>query len=327
MELHQLIAYWKHDLDEASVNHVEQWLSEDESHMRDYLAMRDVWNAALFHPEAPTVDANKGWDRFKKNISKQTQRKNRYRKFVQFGSAAAAVIIFAFTVLTLWPSKPEWKTVVADENKTITLPDGSEVVLKNGSEIKYPQAFFDGKREIFIFGEAFFRVVHKSDQPFIVYSGGYGVRVTGTSFDVRQKDEHQIEVFVQSGHVIVFDKNNPEQKLALNAHDLGVFDGTFMEVKKEAGVNYLCWESQNLIFDDVPLNQVIKDLERCYDKKITLGNEYVGQLKLTSRFENKSFNEAIEVVAMVFNLDVIENDGGCILIPQGKDFYENKHIN
>jgi transmembrane sensor len=73
--------------------------------------------------------------------------------------------------------------------KTVWLPDSSEVVLNANSSIRFNKSPTRNKREVWITGEAFFKVRHVdiagNAQPFVVYAGEGLIEVLGTEFNVK----------------------------------------------------------------------------------------------------------------------------------------------
>ena len=59
------------------------------------------------------------------------------------------------------------------------LPDGTTVWLNAGSKLYYENDFTGATREVRLEGEAFFDVVKKPDQPFIVHTSGIDIKVIG----------------------------------------------------------------------------------------------------------------------------------------------------
>jgi transmembrane sensor len=92
-----------------------------------------------------------------------------------------------------------------DKPKLVALNDGSSVLLQPKSRISYPQSFTGTKREVFLYGEAFFEVAKNPDQPFFVYANGLVTKVLGTSFIISAFDtEKDVKVVVKTGKVSVF---------------------------------------------------------------------------------------------------------------------------
>jgi transmembrane sensor len=73
--------------------------------------------------------------------------------------------------------------------KTVWLPDSSEVMLNANSSIRFNKSHTGNKREVWVTGEAFFKVRHidiaGKAQPFAVYAGDAVIEVLGTEFNVK----------------------------------------------------------------------------------------------------------------------------------------------
>lgn len=92
------------------------------------------------------------------------------------------------------------------ELKEIVLPDSSHIWLNARSIISYPTAFTGKERKVFLKqGEAFFRVTHNAQQPFIVQnSDSIQTTVLGTSFAVStDSSTRHMQVAVKTGKVKV----------------------------------------------------------------------------------------------------------------------------
>jgi transmembrane sensor len=78
--------------------------------------------------------------------------------------------------------------------KMITLKDHSVVTLTSGSVFKYPAAFADDHRGVFLLkGKAFFRVAKDKTKPFTVFSAKLATTVLGTSFTVENYRKYGVE--------------------------------------------------------------------------------------------------------------------------------------
>lgn len=110
----------------------------------------------------------------------------------------AAVLAFFLCSIPLYLYLANRKAHRIEENTTWTvsraptgkmlkviLADGSEIVLNSGSQLKYPRHFTGKKRETVLDGEAFFKVFHDPEKPFVVTTGKLKTTVLGTSFNIR----------------------------------------------------------------------------------------------------------------------------------------------
>jgi len=98
----------------------------------------------------------------------------------------------------------QWSRSRAGQGKMlkVILADGSEITLNSGSEIRYPAQFNGPKRQVYLDGEAFFKVKHNETKPFVVSTAQLSTTVLGTSFNIRAYAKlNQIAVSVATGKV------------------------------------------------------------------------------------------------------------------------------
>ena len=89
-----------------------------------------------------------------------------------------------------------------DSTNMFYLPDSTSVWLNKNSSLLYPEKFTGEVRDVQLVGEAFFKVVRDSLNPFIVGAGNTQIKVLGTSFNVRAYEEdNEVEVIVVEGKV------------------------------------------------------------------------------------------------------------------------------
>ncbi|MDD4778575.1 MAG: FecR domain-containing protein [Fermentimonas sp.] len=154
------------------------------------------------------------------------------------------------------------------ENARIFFQDGTEVFLNADTRIRYPDRFGIRKREVFLDGEAYFNVSTNNKRPFIVNSQNTAVKVTGTSFNVNAYSESEtIEVVLDEGRTAFLVGENsysmsPGQQIEYNK-TTGVT--TLYNLSKSSNVSL--WKNNILYFNDTPLAEVLKVLERRYDVK------------------------------------------------------------
>ena len=190
------------------------------------------------------------------------------------------------------------------------LPDGTEVCLHPNAEVTYPRVF-DGKtRQVSFIGEGFFDVAHDSLHPFLIQSDKMQIRVLGTKFNVKALPQQAIfQVSVVSGSVAVRSmlgegKNNPET-IILKPQQKALFEvatnhltalETIVEAKKEI------FEPISINFNDTPINEVVRQLERQFNIHIQLSDKAISKCLLTADFNNQSLPVILEILCT--SLDV-----------------------
>lgn len=169
----------------------------------------------------------------------------------------------------------------------LQLSDGTRVWMNSASQLEYPVAFAQGERKVKLTGEAFFEVSKDAARPFIIEANGCEVKVLGTSFNVSAyATDEFMETTLVKGSVKITNKNGemvklePDQMLRINnqnqTSDLEKVDTRF----------YTSWKDGILYFDNLPMDELAKRLERWYDVKILFSNEKTKQLRFSGAMEN-----------------------------------------
>lgn len=146
--------------------------------------------------------------------------------------------------------------------------DGTEVFLNADTRIRYPDKFGIRKREVYLDGEAYFNVSANNKRPFIVNAQNTSVKVTGTSFNVNAYSESDvIQVVLEEGRTSFNVKDHsytmaPGQQLEYNK-----ITGNTLLFNLSKPSNVSLWKKNILYFNDTPLAEVLKVLERRYDVK------------------------------------------------------------
>lgn len=183
----------------------------------------------------------------------------------------------------------------------IQLSDGTIAHLNAGSSLKYPVKFIAGnKREVFLTGEAFFSVAKDSAHPFIVTAENLNIEVLGTEFNVSAyPEDSSANVVLVEGSVGMYSKKNTIKKATvLTPGTKGSFDKndsniTTQQVNTEI---YTTWMQGGLFFRNMKFSNIVKKMERHYNKKIIINNTV-----LKNEIFNANFNdEPIEKVLSYF---------------------------
>ncbi|MEZ4906043.1 MAG: FecR family protein, partial [Spirosomataceae bacterium] len=173
----------------------------------------------------------------------------------------------------------------------LRLDDGTEINLAPQSSLKYPAQFKSNNREVFLDGKAFFKVAHNPQKPFLVYTGEVVTKVLGTSFWIDTEGKNKaVEVSVVSGKVSVFQRDarndfvsekiksgvilTPNQKVKYiegsQAFETSLVENPVLLSKGEKEQEI---QPALFVFDDVPLREVVSQLEKAYGIEIILENE------------------------------------------------------
>eukprot|EP01133_Synstelium_polycarpum_P002972 gene2972-3418_t len=184
----------------------------------------------------------------------------------------------------------------AGERRQLLLPDGTRVWLGPGSRLDYPNRFNGEKRMVKLEGEAFFDVVHDSNQPFIIQTDEVSTTVLGTSFNVRAyKGKENVEVTLVTGKVAVALKNKGKtlQNTIENNQQIIVNKADFSLVKRNYpnASSYLNKRIGVFDYNGESLEFVVNDLKAQYGVEINIEpalliRSFYGELKMTDSLEH-----------------------------------------
>ena len=198
------------------------------------------------------------------------------------------------------------------ETKKIHLPDGSLVILNSESRIAYDDSFGVKIRKVSLSGEAFFHVTKNPDKAFIVNARGISTKVLGTQFNIRAyPDDGPISVAVKEGTVSVYTDQAPDSSVLLVRHEKTVYHSKarkFEKINLGENTDDFAWTAGKLIFNNIPLNDALKELERQYQVTFHLKNPAIGNCLLRGSFENDPIYEIVEAISLSlnFNYDIDE---------------------
>ncbi|WP_079721519.1 FecR family protein [Salegentibacter holothuriorum] len=192
----------------------------------------------------------------------------------------------------------------------VKLTDGSEIILNAGTELKYPIAFFDeGNREVFLKGEAYFKVAHDNSRPFIVSTNQMKVEVLGTEFNVTAyENDEKTKALLVSGKVLATPKSEKDSVI-LSPNQLAEISGEEIEVSIVKPEKYLAWIDGNIIFINDSFEVIKNKLERKFN--VTIENKYLAlnDMKISASFETENIDQVLQTFQKykAFNYKRIKN--------------------
>jgi transmembrane sensor len=180
------------------------------------------------------------------------------------------------------------------ERKQVVLPDSSVVWLNSFSRLAYHPDFI-AHRELRLSGEAFFQVAHDKEHPFTVEAGTALTKVYGTAFNISAySDASELRVALRQGSIGITNGRKTGEETILSPGQLFICNPktsaarTTTENPEDIGG----WVSGKLIFKEVPLKEVLMQLERQYSVSFTY-NSTLKNPPVTARFDHASLEKAI----------------------------------
>jgi len=208
------------------------------------------------------------------------------------------------------------------------LSDGTVVKLNTNSRI---EVLYNKERRLvkLHWGEVLFEVEHNPDRPFLVHAGAREVWAVGTAFVVR-REKSSVEVLVTEG-IVKVDDVKPEQDVAVSdpsassqreAKRPSLAKPIFLEARQfitllpdveepelqimsEMHVDRkLAWRSGLFDFSDMPLEKVIRELERHTNLRIEIVDPELRTLKFDGIFPTGDVQLLFEALESAYGVHV-----------------------
>ena len=259
--------------------------------------------------EAGRLDAGRAFTRFCNAAGIPEPENNAVRNWPLYGrialtaSMAAAIAVFAIIGL----SYKGWNDYRAiDIAQKFTLPDSTEIVLAPGTELEFRM-----KRNVrearMSSGKVFFNVHRDESSPFSINAGNGYVRVLGTEFQVI-RDEASVRVDVAGGKVLFRQHDNTDaSSLILTAGMSAILnaESTMPEQVEQKSRNFAAWASQEFVFENTPLEDVVAELSEYYGKEITVKSAGEWKTKcLTASFAADDLQIILSLISSAFEVEM-----------------------
>lgn len=223
------------------------------------------------------------------------------------------------------------KINTTDQPQTTRLPDGSTIWLSPHSRLSYLKTFGQENRTVYLSGEATFDVTHNPQKPFLVYANELITKVLGTKFKVKSfEQDKDVVVVVLQGKVTVY--RNEGQAQTDNRAEKGVlllpnqqvmftratehFSKSLVEMP--AILSTEIGESLSFEFEEAPIDEVFKKIEKAYGVEIIFNEEVLKNCQLTASLSEESLFEKLDIITQsigatyqLLDAQVIISSKGC----------------
>lgn len=274
---------------------VEAWATATIENHHYFVEAKQAWSQG-FEPSAPSFSTDGHFHKIQDHIYRERQERRRVTKKIMRWAASMSILLISIVSFWFYQNMPVEQLIVetaAGQQKSLILPDGSRVVLNVGSSISFPEAFLQDKREVELVGEAFFDVKRNPEKPFRVKSGQLTTTVLGTSFNIKAYNQWDQAITVATGKVAVGAEN---QQVHLNPGDQATFHKQTLKTSRVPVEVALAWQNGELHFQDSPLKDVIRSLERWYNMEIILNNPAMELCAFTGQFKDEKLLNVLEVL-------------------------------
>lgn len=329
MDKELLIRFFEGRATEEELDAILSWIDESDENKEKLAKEKDVWVMSTNDKsDAPEVV----YDIIKDKAESANKQSRRYRALkIAFSAAAALVVALTATIVimnhsfssktneyeqllvaseqTNLPLEERDESVVLSAAKGVkasfALPDGTKVILNSDSQLTYPKEFTGATRDVHLVGEARFEVVRNEHIPMIITTDKqFEVRVLGTSLSVKSyPNDSYSTTTLYSGKVKMLYRDTeidlkPDQSCMItdNSNVVKIITETKPESKS-------AWTKGKLVFEDTPMTEVLKMIERWHGTHFVIKNETPLKYSITAVFEEESVIQIMEALKFLISLN------------------------
>jgi transmembrane sensor len=287
---------------------LDEWLQNPVNQFH-FTRLQKIWNASYPGKSPRPLNVEKAWSSMSSTLINTRGASKRSGFYQATFKVAASLFLLALTGIVLYQisdKKPlDIGIETKDSIKEVQLADHSTITLFRNSLLTHPEKF-DEQREVYLErGEAFFNVAHDESKSFLVRTSLATIKVVGTSFNVVVNGE-SFEVSVAQGKVAVYVASDTVHLEIGDAASLRSGENAFTIQK--ASPNSWSYATHKLIFNNTPLREVFREVEKAQDCSIQIATTDIGNCKLTATFERVSTEYMLTLITEALNLSVVKND-------------------
>lgn len=329
----QIFNYLEGKLNDKLKEEFLKKISENKEAKKLFYDLKLIWETGEYIQQEKNAKTQEEWGKISTKLAPQFKQSRAVVKHKNLLKYAAMLIVavgltFGLSKQFIFSEKSISQNEVyvpKGQKSQLTLSDGTKIWLNSESKITYPTKFSMGSdRNVYLEGEAYFKVTKNCKVPFIVNTDKINIKVLGTSFNVKSYTaDKTIETTLIEGKVSIQKKSynqtakswdlNPNQKAIFNkaTHSLLVED---LNVKPEVAESnakditpgcytnsqaVTSWKEEILIFDNESLAEITTKLERWYGYNIEVKDAELLENRYKGKFENlESVNQVLDVISV-----------------------------
>lgn len=294
--------YFQQRATTQEIAELENWLEKDEKNPKIIEEAFNLFATAGFCSIPLNPDMDKAWRKIDKRTTIKYNTKKIFRQIKYAAAIAILLVAVSFLLLKNNQLTQQYTEIVTHKGQksVVVLPDSSLVWLNSCSSLKYNGNFNLRRREVILNGEAFFEVQKNKSKKFSVKTGMLNINVYGTSFNIKNhKDDDVQEITVADGRVGISDKNREIKQLVKGDRALFNKQTNKIAFSKISPDIVSIWKNNELVFDNTPIKEAIKYMERWYGVNISIDNEMVGKHNYTFNIKTESFREMLELMKIM----------------------------
>jgi transmembrane sensor len=335
-----IIKFLSGDVSSDEMTSLKNMLHGNEKNQQLLHDIKEAWDtSSLYVSDVMQINTKTSWEKVQTAINERaSERVNAIPGKVLRIAALWLLLISAGSVATwvfmknkvhyLPKGTCQIQTPLGSRSHTI-LPDGTEVWLNAATTLQYPESFSANQRDVYLSGEAFFKVKTNKNRPFIVHTSDVKIKALGTTFNVKAYPADKSVVTTLVEGIVKLEneqsqKNNftytlkPKEKLTFfktqeqqtntstklskptieeNASTEKPLDN--IEIKENINTIFsTSWKDPRWVIDGEQLDNLAISLERRFGVKINVLSPELSAYKFTGTIENETLEQVLKYLKL-----------------------------
>lgn len=296
-------------LDPAETLLFENWLQRSAQHRAVYERMRQTWDALAALQQTPGDLL-----RHTADLHAKPRLPPIARRWLAPALAIAASLLLVVGLTAAWIGNPV-AALIADystapgEIRGVTLPDGSRLELGPSSAVNLHFSNTERRVEL-LGGSAYFNAVPQAmatGRPFIVDTGTLSAQALGTQFLVERLPSGDGVAVVEHNVAVTTKPSGGDPQVMVLSPGQALRYRKPMSAPDMASLNpqeIAPWRAGNLVFHQMPLHEVVAELNRYRRNRILLANDDLSTRVVSGVFRIGEPDGALRLIADELGLRV-----------------------
>jgi len=180
------------------------------------------------------------------------------------------------------------------ETYTINLSDGTAIALNAESKLRFPFKFVNATRDVYLEGEAYFKVAKDSKHPFIVHTPLTHIEVLGTEFNVNTYKKGTVATALIEGRVRTgITGGEPRQELA-PGHAAVYHNLQGFKIEAVDTDDVTSWIKGLYYFNDLSFSDLTTAISRIYGVAIAFDDDSIKKKTVSGMMDKNNLPELLE---------------------------------
>ncbi|WP_291961943.1 FecR family protein [Maribacter sp.] len=306
---------WAKGTNKNDIAYWNNWIQNNTEHLETVENAKSIIIGISFNQEYPSNQkVNEALANVLPKVGLNVSKKSNFKKTrtlnnsIITAAAAVLLVLIGFTTYTYLNNNT---TTIHKTNFgeiiDLKLPDGTSVVLNGNSKIWYDN---ENPRLINLIGEAYFKVkpIPSTKAKFWVITEDLKVEVLGTQFHVNTRKQ-KTNVVLDEGSIHLELANGDVTKMIPG--EIVSFSNESKKLthkKVDIETPYALWRGGTYTFNEIPLKEVMYNLETTYGVEVSYELDYLKELPISGGIPNQNLQICIAAIEKATGTRIINND-------------------